>query len=133
MNKLDQFLVRPQLTTNFHIDEFACKDGTAVPWNLVQNAQLHADNLQVIRDYVGQPLHINSGYRNPTYNNLKSDASESYHTKALATDLRAESITPKELFKVIQMLIEMKKIREGGLSVYPSFVHYDSRGFKARW
>jgi uncharacterized protein YcbK (DUF882 family) len=77
-----------QLTDNFNIDEFECHDGTGVPWNLVENVQKLANNLQVLRSTIDKPVHIISGYRNPTYNKRIGGATRSYHMKAMAGDIQ---------------------------------------------
>jgi transposase len=51
-----------QLTTNFDVSEFACKDGTAVPLDLLGNVKTLATNLQALRDALGKPVKISSGY-----------------------------------------------------------------------
>lgn len=58
----------PQLTKNFHSSEFDCRDGTLVPISLQANVEELAKNLQVLRDEIGEPLHINSAYRHAAYN-----------------------------------------------------------------
>jgi uncharacterized protein YcbK (DUF882 family) len=122
-----------QLTTNFDLSEFACKDGTPVPAELIPNAQLLANNLQVLRDHLGEPIHVNSGYRTPTYNAKVGGKKNSYHLKAMAADITCKSKTPKQLAAVIEKLIAAKKMVQGGLGVYPGFVHTDVRRTKARW
>jgi len=122
-----------QLTTNFSLSEFACKDGTPVPDELLHNVQLLATNLQVLRDYLGESIHINSGYRTPAYNAKVGGKKASFHLKAMAGDLTTKSRTPKQLAAVIEKLIAQGKMKQGGLGVYPGFVHYDVRGVKARW
>lgn len=122
-----------QLTTNFDLAEFACKDGTPVPKNLLSNVELLAANLQVLSDYLGESIHINSGYRTPAYNAKVGGKPNSYHMKAMAGDLTVKSKTPKQLAAIIEKLIAEKKMKQGGLGIYPGFVHYDVRGTKARW
>jgi uncharacterized protein YcbK (DUF882 family) len=122
-----------QLTTNFDLTEFTCKDGTPVPKSLLPNVELLAKNLQVLRDYLGESIHINSGYRTPTYNAKVGGKPNSYHMKAMAGDLTTKSKTPKQLAAIIEKLIAEKKMKQGGLGIYPGFVHYDVRGTKARW
>ena len=41
-----------KLTKNFSLSEFACKDGTTVPYQYMPNVQELANNLQVLRDYL---------------------------------------------------------------------------------
>lgn len=122
-----------QLTTNFDLSEFACKDGTPVPAELIPNVELLAKNLQVLRDHLGEAIHVNSGYRTPAYNAKVGGKKNSYHLKAMAADITCKSKTPKQLAAVIEKLIAAKKMKQGGLGVYPGFVHYDVRGVKARW
>jgi len=122
-----------QLTENFNIDEFKCKDGTAVPQNLIPNVKKLAENLQVLRDYVGKPIHLNSGYRSPAYNKKIGGAPESKHKLAQAGDITIPGMTPTEVHKTILKLITDKKMHNGGLGLYKTFVHYDIRPTPARW
>jgi uncharacterized protein YcbK (DUF882 family) len=55
------------------------------------------------------------------------------HVKGKAADIVVQGYTPTQLAAVIFKLIEEKKIRQGGVGIYPTFVHYDIRGTKARW
>lgn len=122
-----------QLTKDFHIDEFACKDGTAVPTHLIPNVRKLAQNLQVIRDEIGKPIYINSGYRTPQHNKKVGGVSSSRHLTAEAGDLRVDGMRAIELHKVILKLIKEKKIHNGGLGLYNYFVHYDVRPTPKRW
>lgn len=122
-----------QLTKNFGLSEFACKDGTPVPERLIPKTRRLAENLQVIRDYVGDALFINSAYRTPSYNKKIGGVSDSQHPKGTAADLSTRKMTPKQLHALILRLIKEGKIDEGGVGLYPGFVHYDIRGVKARW
>lgn len=122
-----------QLTTNFNLVEFNCKDGTKVPKELMDNVKELAYNLQIIRDEIGEPLHINSAYRTPDYNKKVGGKANSYHLKAMAADITAKNFSPNGLAFVIEGLIKTKRIKQGGIGIYPGFVHYDTRGNKARW
>jgi len=121
------------LTPNFNLNEFKCNDGTPVPGELMDNVKKLAANLQVIRDTIGEPLRINSAYRTPEHNKKVGGKKNSYHLKAMAADLTCKSKSPKQLAAIIEKLIKEKKIVQGGLGIYPGFVHYDIRGTKARW
>jgi uncharacterized protein YcbK (DUF882 family) len=90
-----------------------------------------ANYLEVIRLAVGHPLHINSGYRNNAYNKQVGGSKYSKHKLGLAIDIASDN--PIELFNIIDRLINEGKIPQGGLSSYPTFVHYDHRGNKSRW
>lgn len=122
-----------QLTKNFHLDEFKCKDGTAVPLELRDNVIELAVNLQVLRDYLGKPITINSGYRTPSHNKRIKGAKNSYHVKAMAADIKVQGFAPKDIAAEIEHLIARGRMKQGGLKIYATFVHYDVRGFRARW
>lgn len=121
-----------RLTKNFILSEFMCKDGTPVPESKIDNVKLLAKNLQVIRDHIGKPLRILSGYRTPSWNKKVKGARNSEHLNAKASDLTVGELTSRQLHKIIKDLIKAGKIQDGGLSLYPGFVHYDV-GRPRRW
>lgn len=125
--------MNPQLTKNFHIDEFRCKDGTDVPENLYKNVLELAQNLQVLRDSLGVPIHIMSAYRTEKHNKKVGGAKNSQHLYAKAGDLKAPPFTPIQVKGRIEALIAGGEMKQGGLSAYPTFTHYDIRGVRARW
>lgn len=123
-----------KLTENFDSEEFDCKDGTPVPEELMDNCKELAENLQVLRDYLGVPVRITgSGYRTEAHNKKVKGAKNSQHLKAKAADINADGYTPLRLSVVIKNLIKEGKMKEGGVGVYPGFVHYDIRGTATRW
>lgn len=122
-----------QLTTNFHIREFKCKDGTKVPDELFGNVKMLAQQLQILRDFIGIPIHLNSAYRTEAYNERIGGSPKSQHKLAKAADMVTAKYTPKQLAAIIKKLIKQGKMMQGGVGVYPSFVHYDIRGTEARW
>ena len=122
-----------QLTTNFHIREFKCKDGSKVPEALESNVKLLATQLQVLRDFIDIPITLNSAYRTEAYNASIGGSPKSQHKLAKAADLVTSKYTPNELAEIIKDLIKEGKMMQGGVGVYPSFVHYDCRGTEARW
>lgn len=122
-----------QLTENFSLDEFACKDGTPVPKRFMGNVTRLAHNLQTLRDYLGEPIHVNSGYRTVAYNKKVGGKPASKHLKAEAADITVKSKTPKQLAAIIEKLITQGLMTQGGLGIYPGFIHTDVRGTKARW
>ena len=122
-----------KITTNFSLEEFKCKDGSDIPNDVLKNIIELAKNLQVLRDAIGKSITINSGYRSPKYNAKIGGVKNSQHVKGKASDLRVSGMTPKELALIIEGLIEQGKMKQGGIGVYPNFVHYDIRNTKARW
>ena len=122
-----------QLTNNFNLDEFRFKDGAEFPDDVIINLQFLALNLQVLRDEIQSPIKINSGYRSPEHNKKIGGAKHSYHVRGMAADIQSDQYTPKELFNIIERLIQENKMTEGGLKAYSNFLHYDFRGTKSRW
>lgn len=114
-----------RITKNFHIREFKCKDGSKVPEALETNVRLLAEQLQILRDYIGIPIHINSAYRTEAYNASIGGSPKSQHKQAKAADIVTSKFTPKQLANVIKLLIKKGIMMQGGVGIYPSFVHYD--------
>lgn len=122
-----------KLTKNFNREEFDCKNGVVIPEKYHKNLRMLAENLQVLRNYLGEPVSIISGYRTPAYNKKIGGVAYSKHLSASAADITVKSKTPQQLAGIIEMLIKDGHMRQGGIGVYPGFVHYDIRGFRARW
>ena len=128
-----------QITKNFNLKEFRSNlhnkagfEVFQVPEYLLGNVKTLANQLQVIRDYIDLPIKINSAYRTPLFNKSVGGAKNSQHLYAKAADLKTE-LEPKKLYDIIEYLINDGQILEGGLGLYPTFLHYDIRGTKARW
>lgn len=117
-----------KLTTNFDRKEFDCKDGTKVPDHLMNNLIEYVSELQKLRDLIGEPIFINSGYRTESYNKKVKGLKGSYHLKALAGDLKPKSIKVSDLYDLILVLMKVGYLKKGGLKNYGNFVHYDIRG-----
>lgn len=122
-----------KITTNFSLEEFNCKDGSTMPNDVMINIINLAKNLQVLRDAIGKTITINSAYRSPDYNKKIGGVKDSQHLKGNASDITVKGMTPKEVAKIIEGLIASGKMQQGGIGIYPNFVHYDIRGVKARW
>tara|TARA_R110001583_G_scaffold149216_1_gene301127 strand:+ start:860 stop:1270 length:411 start_codon:yes stop_codon:yes gene_type:complete len=121
------------LTKNFKISEFKCKDGTSVPDDLVDNVVLLCENLQALRDHIGKPIRVISGYRSPKYNRRIGGARRSQHMTAKAADIKVTGMSPSEVKEAIVELIKEGKMMKGGIGLYKTFTHYDVRGRNARW
>ena len=121
------------LSKNFKLSEFACKDGVQVPAVYWENVQELANNLQVLRDSFKKPILINSAYRHLDYNRSIGGSEKSRHLTAEAADIVIDGVRPEDIFARIERLIETGKMKQGGLGLYNTFVHYDIRGSLARW
>lgn len=122
-----------KLSKNFNLSEFASHDGAPTPPEVLANLQELANNLQVLRDYLGTPLKINSGYRSPAHNKAVGGAKFSQHVLGKAADISSNKYTHEQIHAAILHLIKEGKMKEGGLGIYNSWIHYDTRGTEARW
>jgi len=122
-----------KLTDNFSLWEFRCKDGSNVPDEHMKNVKKLAENLQVLREVVGKPIRVISGYRSKRYNTRINGARRSQHMCAKAADIKIKGLTPAEIKAIIVSLINEGKMYKGGIGIYRTFVHYDVRGRNARW
>lgn len=115
-----------QLTPNFKLSEFLrAEDPMPAPW-ILDNIYRLANRLQVIRDLIGKPLLINSGYRSPAHNQAVGGAPQSQHMNGIAVDIVVTGMPAKEL----QALL---KNWSGGMGCYQHYTHLDIRPQKARW
>ena len=122
-----------KLTENFSLHEFRCRDGSDVPDEYMENVKELAENLQVLRDKIGKPITVISGYRSLAYNKKIDGARRSQHLLAKAGDLIVKDMTPDAVKAVIIELIKEGKMKKGGVGLYTHFTHYDVRGFNRRW
>ena len=125
------------MTKNFSKEEFDCKCNCGVcemPINIYHNIVKVANQLQILRNYIGKPITINSGYRSEEYNaSIKGSSKKSQHVMGRAADIVVKGMSPLAVHTTIELLIEKGDMLQGGLGLYDSFVHYDIRGTKARW
>jgi uncharacterized protein YcbK (DUF882 family) len=123
-----------QVTKNFNMSEMEFFD--VVPPQLIAAATELLKNLQVLRDACGKSIKIMSGYRSPERNKAVGGASMSQHMFANAADIQIVGMTPQQMYDLVEKLIKEGKMKQGGLGLYPrenGWIHYDTRGTKARW
>ena len=104
---------------HFKVREFACKDGSQI----VFVDDYLVSILDILRNQVGKPVYINSGYRTPARNKAVGGAKYSYHMRGMAADIRVDGISAKELANKLNEIIP----NECGIIVYSSWVHFDVR------
>lgn len=112
-----------QISNNFKLKEFQCKDGSQLV--KIDSELLH--KLQKLRDSMGKPVIINSGYRTPEYNKTVGGAKKSYHMQGKAVDIRINGLKPEEIAKIAE------KTGFTGIGIYKSFTHLDIRPNKTKW
>ena len=114
-----------QLTKNFNKSEFESKDGAEMPKHVFLNIKRLAKELQVLRDYTGLSITVNSGYRSPEHNASIGGARKSRHKQGYAADIVIKGMKPSGVHKLIEYLIAQGKMKQGGLGKYDTFTHYD--------
>ena len=125
-----------KLTKNFSKSEFECKCGCEMPDNVLENVKKLAEQLQIIRDYVQEPIIINSAYRCLRHNKMIGSNDRSQHPKGKASDIVILGFTPDETASVIENMLTNETLPSfyiGGLGRYNTFTHVDIRDNYARW
>ena len=113
-----------RLLKYFTVKEFACKDGS--PVTFIDDYLVCL--LDILRQQIGKPVIITSGYRTPEHNAKVGGAKYSYHIRGMAADIRVDGMTPKQLAKELDKIVP----NACGIIVYPGWVHFDTRGSKYR-
>ena len=109
---------------HFKVKEFACKDNSQV----VFIDDYLVCILDILRNQIGKPVHINSGYRTPTRNKAVNGAKYSYHMRGMAADIRVNGMSAKEVANKLNKIVPA----ECGIIVYSTWVHIDTRRKKYR-
>lgn len=112
-----------RVSEHFKATEFQCKDkskGLLIAQSLI-------DTLENIRRHFNEPVHINSGYRTPKWNEKVGGTSNSYHCKGMAADIWVRNHNTAEVAKYANSIME-----NGGIIRYTNFVHIDVRETKYR-
>ena len=90
---------------------------------------LTAQKLDELRAKLGnRPIWINSWYRPQNVNHRVGGSKYSRHQFGDAVDIRSNYYSPTDIYSTVD-----KTHYNGGLGKYPTFVHIDWRGNKARW
>jgi hypothetical protein len=115
------------LTKNFKVKEFACKDDSD-PIFIARQLPMVC---QYIRTRVGKSVKISSAYRTAAKNAVTPGAAEySQHLYGTAADLLTPAgYTPKQLAAIAREIMP----NWGGVGIYSWGIHVDVRETKADW
>lgn len=103
----------------FKVKEFRCKDNSQVVFIDTYLVSI----LDILRERIGKPVIITSGYRTPEWNRKCDGAKYSYHMRGMAADIRVKGMNAKQLANELNAIIPEKC----GIIVYKSWVHFDVR------
>ncbi|MCO6414703.1 D-Ala-D-Ala carboxypeptidase family metallohydrolase [Siccirubricoccus sp. KC 17139] len=129
------------MLADFQPDEFLtlgaanAKNGlnTRPPQELWPNIIPVARLLQALRTKLGQPVVLHSLYRSPAYNKAVGGEPNSQHMRFCAADFAMPGFSSPVHWAGILRGMRSEGVFRGGIGVYPSFVHVDTRGFDADW
>lgn len=114
-----------QLSPHFRLAEFASKDGSDKV--LVDDALV--DLLEQIREATGGAVTINSAYRSPEHNAAVGGVRSSQHVYGRAADIAVSGASPLLVGQIAEYYLD----RRGGIGVYRTFTHVDTRAIRSRW
>ncbi|GAB6181739.1 D-Ala-D-Ala carboxypeptidase family metallohydrolase [Desulfotomaculum defluvii] len=113
-----------KLAPHFEEREFACRC-----CGMVNVSMELVTKLEEMRQAIGKPIIVTSGYRCPLHNRAVGGAINSYHIRGLAADIKVAGCTAEQLAALA--------VRFGfdGIGIYRkgNFIHVDVRGYRARW
>ena len=117
-----------QDTKNFKVSEFACKHCGK---NEIDQRVLNM--AQELRDYLGVPITVNSGYRCVEHNKNVGGVKGSKHTFGKAADL-ACSLGAAKMFEAVKELHDKQgKLKDLDYCIkYKTFIHIDCGGKRSK-
>jgi len=123
-----------KLTPNFTYGEFFSGDtklgqnSIEPPTKYFNKILFMAEELQVVRNCIGSPIHITSGYRTRAWNRYVGGTDKngkiSFHVYGMAVDVRVNGMQPYDLAVYVSKLTDFKGF---GINIKKNFVHVDLR------
>jgi uncharacterized protein YcbK (DUF882 family) len=125
---------REMVTQYFAFEEFQCPCCSVAPPVADTPAgsfQLLVSALETLRERVGMPITVTSGYRCPAQNAKDGGKPHSQHMLGIAADITAEC----GWRALYEAALKIPAFADGGIGVYPqnNFLHLDVRPAQARW
>lgn len=103
------------------------------PKSLWSNIGATAQMLDEIRERLGAPCRVLSGYRAPPYNSCIGGESASLHMRFNALDFKCATGTSTQWHTIAKQVRSSNAKFRGGIGKYASFIHIDTRGTNADW
>lgn len=114
-----------KISKDFYLYEFQCKDES----QLVKVDSNLVDKLQQLRDRLGIPIIINSGFRTIEHNKKIGGSTNSQHLSGKAVDVSI--LNQKLSIETIRDLAE--SVGFTGIGMYDTFIHLDVRPIPSKW
>jgi len=123
-----------KLSEHFDSKEFECKGKSCCSHSAPMSIELVLA-LEILRERVNQPLHINSGFRCRTHNKAIGGAENSQHCLGTAVDVKTpEGFTDQEFFELCKGLNIDSELLFSGIGLYEGRIHVDiRRGLRVTW
>lgn len=119
------------ISKNFSMWEFDCKDGTLLPPEYHSNAfRLVKEVLQPMRASFGRAITVHSGYRTEEYNERVDGEPRSQHLVAKAADIDIDGVSEDDVQTFVRGYMLCRHLfykHGGGVGWYESFTHVDIR------
>lgn len=88
------------------------------------------DALELLREKVGAPIVVTSGYRCSSHNRAVGGKPGSVHMTGKAADVLCEGVSVDTIRYAAESI---PAFDDGGIGRYDSFTHLDTRNYRARW
>lgn len=107
---------------------------TMPPQALWPNIAKTAQILDDFRRRIGSPVRISNAYRSLAYNKCIGGATSSQHMRFNALDFSVEGNSrPSDWARLLRSMRDDEGLFLGGVGLYATFVHLDTRGSNADW
>lgn len=105
-----------KLSEHFKVKEFKCKDGS----DFVYIDDDLIEILESLRQFIGKPITIISGFRTNAYNHQVGGAQNSYHVQGMAADIKSN-------MSMVKLAVYAAMMGARGIGIYKDWVHIDTR------
>jgi uncharacterized protein YcbK (DUF882 family) len=121
-----------EFTSYFNVNRRGARN-SAPPRKLWANIVPTLRVVDDLRSELGKSIVILSSYRSQAYNAaINGAATKSYHMSFMALDIAVSGYSPKQIHALL-LAKRNKGLFKGGLGLYNTFVHIDTRGHNAGW